>query len=53
MFEEDINNVVKGKLEKKLVKITHNLSGNVIFPNFFLQKILSRKRMCSKTIFGS
>jgi hypothetical protein len=52
MFEEDINNVVKGKLEKQLVKKTPNLSNNVIFPTFFLQKIISRKRMCSKAICG-
>jgi hypothetical protein len=37
MFEEDINNVVKGELEKQFVKKRPNLSSNVI-PNFFLAK---------------
>ncbi len=35
MFEEDINNVVKGELEKQLVKKKPYLFGNVI-PKFFL-----------------
>jgi hypothetical protein len=38
MFEEDINNhVVKGELEKQLIKKRPNLSSNVI-PNFFFAK---------------
>jgi hypothetical protein len=51
MFEEDINNVVKGELEKQLVK-KKPIYLAMSFPIFFLQKILSRKRMCSKSSLG-
>jgi hypothetical protein len=37
VFEEEVNNVVKGELERQLAKKRLNLSGNVI-SNLFAQK---------------
>jgi hypothetical protein len=43
MFEEEVNSVVRGELERQLAKKRLNLSSNVI-SNFFAQKDLFKKK---------